>query len=144
VLGQGHDTSDLVFPHRTLSLSHADGRAVAVRGDGSLGGVGIDFEPWRPEVNTGIARFFLRRSEQAATEVGAHALLRLWTVKEALFKATPDNGAIVLLDFELTDPAAASGEVVGPRGEAMRYAGIDVEVGHLAVAVCMTRQHAAV
>jgi len=143
LLGDGQDTSGLVFPHPALSLTHAGGLAVAVRADGAQVGVGIDFEPWRPDVDLRVARFFLTPSEQAGAG-GAQALLRLWTIKEALYKATPDNAPLVMIDFELTDPGATSGEAIGPRGELLRYAGVEVSLGHLTVAVCLVGNHAAV
>jgi len=143
VLPGGADTSNLRFPHPELSLSHAGGVAVAVRSDTPLDGIGVDFEPPRPDVDPRVARFFLGPSEQTIA-VGAEALLRLWTIKEALYKATPDNGGCTLVDFELGDPSAACGDAVGPRGEALSYAAVDVERGHLAVAVCARGHHVAV
>lgn len=140
LLPEGHDTSDVRFPHRRLSLSHAGGVAVAVRGEAHLGGIGVDFEPRRPDANPRIARYFLSPSEQAAA-VGAGALLRLWTIKEALYKATPDNRRCTLVDFRLADPGAAGGDALGPRGETLRYVAVDVPLGHLAVAVCDGRHH---
>ncbi|MDQ6726385.1 MAG: 4'-phosphopantetheinyl transferase superfamily protein [Actinomycetota bacterium] len=114
---------------------------MAVRCDEDVRGVGVDFEPWRPEADLRVARFFLRPTELAAV-TGAAPLMRLWTIKEALYKATPDNGPCVLLDFALADPGGACGHAVGPRGEALRYAAIDVAGGHLAVAVCaLGRRH---
>jgi len=135
VIGDGDDTSDLSFPSPTLSLTHAGGIAVAVRTDEVVGGIGVDFEPRRPGTDPRIARFFLNETERAAA-TGPAALLRLWTIKEALYKATPDNGSYVLADLELADPCEAHGDAVGRRGETLRYAAIDALGGHLAVAVC--------
>ena len=63
-------------------------------------------------------------------------LLQLWTVKEALYKATPGNQGCLLLDFEVHDTAASCGEATGPRGERLRYAALRLERGSLAIAVC--------
>jgi len=131
----GHDTSQLSFPHPAMSLTHAGGLAVATRTDVRVGGLGVDFEPWRNRPDPRMAHFFLRLSERSAV-VAPRALLRLWTIKEALYKAMPDNSGCVLLDIELVDPAAPVGCAVGPRGERLRYAGLDLGPGHLAVAVC--------
>jgi hypothetical protein len=131
----GHDTSQLSFPHPAMSLTHAGGLAVATCTDVRVGGLGVDFEPWRNRPDQRMARFFLRPSERSAV-VAPRALLRLWTIKEALYKAMPDNSGCVLLDIELSDPAAPVGCAVGPRGERLRYAGLDLGPGHLAVAVC--------
>lgn len=129
----GGDTSTLRFPHPSLSLSHSDGTAVAVRSDSPLAGIGIDFEAWRACVHPRMARFFLRSSEQEAART-AHGLVRLWTIKEALFKAFPDNSQSVLLDFELSDPCARRGTATGPDGQVLRYASADVVAGSLSVA----------
>lgn len=144
LLGDGADTSSLIFPHRSLSLSHAGGVAVALRSQEEGCGIGVDFEPQRSELEAGIARFFLSPQEAAAAGGAVATLMALWTVKEALYKATPHNAGLTLSDFELADTTAACGAAVGPRGEALRYAALEVgpcagcgvPAGHLAVAVC--------
>jgi hypothetical protein len=137
-LAPGQDTSRLSFPHPALSLTHAGGLAVAVRADHPQDGLGIDFEPWCNQPDPRIARFFLRPPERSVA-MGPHALLRLWTIKEALHKAVPHNVGSVLLDIELADPAAPVGRAFGPHGERLRYAGLDLGPGPLAVAVCVGR-----
>ncbi|HVE64458.1 MAG TPA: 4'-phosphopantetheinyl transferase superfamily protein [Mycobacteriales bacterium] len=132
-----HERVDsLVFPHVALSLTHAGGLAFAARVD-HCAGVGVDYEPWR-EVDMRVARFFLRPREVTAV-AGPRDLLRRWTIKEALFKATPHNGDRVLTDYEINDPGAPCG-VVAAAGERLRYACIDLGSGHLAVAVCEGRR----
>lgn len=135
LLPPGYDTSGLLFPHRAISLTHAGGLAVAVRAHDSCEGIGIDFEPWHAGVGPRAAQLFLGPSEQAKTQ-GPDALVRLWTIKEALYKATPGNRGCLLLDFEVIDPAATSGEASGPRGERLRYAALRLGRGSLAIAVC--------
>lgn len=130
------DTSTLAFPHPRLSLTHSAGTAVAVASPAPVAGIGVDFEPWRASVRPAMARFFLRLSEQDAART-PRSLVRLWTIKEALFKADPDNHQCVLLDFELSDPAARCGTATGPSGRVLRYATADVVLGSLAVAVTM-------
>jgi len=128
------DTSRLQFPHPELSVSHAGGIAVAVRAAAKLSGIGVDFEPWRAEVHPRMADFFLRPAEQTVAGT-ARELVRLWTIKEALFKAQPDNDGCVLLDFELADPASNCGTASGPGGSTLHYVSADVGVGALSVAV---------
>ena len=128
----GSDTSQVRFPHRSLSLSHAGGLAVGVRVDGGQAGVGVDYEPWRPG-DPRTARFFLRAGERE--RAGDGDLLRLWTVKEALWKATPRNCGATRLDYETADPADSVGPAAG-RGRAFRYASRSVRGGWLTVAVC--------
>jgi hypothetical protein len=120
VLAPGYDTSSLVFPNRAISLTHAGGLAAAVRTDDDS------------------VRLFLGPSEQAG-DLPPDGLLQLWTIKEALYKATPANQGCLLLDFELHDTAALCGDATGPRGEALRYAALRLERGSLAVAVCDIR-----
>jgi len=135
VLGAGYDTSRLRFPSRAISLTHAGELAVAVRTDDECEGIGIDFEPWGTEVEPRAAHLFLGPAERAGT-LPPGGLLQLWTIKEALFKATPANQSCLLLDFEVHDTAALCGEATGPRGERLRYAAFRLELGSLAIAVC--------
>jgi hypothetical protein len=81
---------------------------------------------------------FLGPSERVGP-LAPDGLLRLWTIKEALFKATPRNQGYLLLDFEVHDTAAACGEATGPRGETLRYVTLRLECGSLAIAVCDKR-----
>lgn len=59
-----------------------------------LCGVGVDSEEVRV-VDERIARFFVSDEDEPTT----HDLLELWTIKEALFKATPHNDDSTLLDL---------------------------------------------
>jgi 4'-phosphopantetheinyl transferase superfamily len=135
LLAQGYDTSGLQFPNRTISLTHAGGLAVAVRTDDDCEGIGIDFEPWGTGVEPRAAHLFLTPSEQVGP-LPPGGLLQLWTIKEALYKATAGNQWRLLLDFEVHDTAASCGEATGPGGEALRYAALRLERGVLATAVC--------
>jgi phosphopantetheinyl transferase (holo-ACP synthase) len=137
----GGDTAALRFPHPRLSLSHAAGRAVAVALDGAppgVVGVGVDLEgPRRPREET--ARFFLDERERAWLAALAPAerpaeLLRLWTVKEALFKADPDNDGGALADYALHAPGLPAGRARRGRRR-FRYATKIVDAGTLSVAV---------
>jgi hypothetical protein len=134
------DSSVLSFPHRLLSLTHAGGTAFAVAiAGGAVAGTGVDFEPWRTP-DPRMARFFLRPGEHST----ALGLLRAWTVKEALYKAIPDNSDVTLLDVGLDDPGATTGTATGPSDEALRYTVIDTAAGPLAAAVCLEARRVAV
>jgi 4'-phosphopantetheinyl transferase superfamily protein len=135
VLPRGYDTSRLQFPNRAISLTHAGDLAVAVRTDDDCEGIGIDFEPWGTRVDPRAAHLFLGPVERVGLR-GPDGLLRLWTIKEALYKATPGNQGCLLLDFEVHDTAASCGEATGPRGETLRYAALRLDRGSLAIAVC--------
>lgn len=75
-----------------ISVSHCSDRAVlAVRNEGP---VGVDIERFRPQLRR-IARKFLTDAESAAAPLADEALLRLWTAKEAVFKAASDPSMTV-------------------------------------------------
>lgn len=122
------DTSTVAFPNRCLSLTHSAGVAVAARCDGDQAGVGVDLEGWRT-IDPRAARFFLRPNEQGD-------LLRLWTVKEALFKATPANAGAVLVDYEVEDPLTLEGTAHDRHGRAFEYLSRRRREGWLTIAVC--------
>ncbi|GAB1640688.1 4'-phosphopantetheinyl transferase family protein [Krasilnikovia sp. MM14-A1259] len=129
-LGERVDTDRLVLPHPRLSLTHCAGVAVAVGVRSRFStGIGVDLEAVRP-VNPGIARLFLTPAERAHLgEAPPDVLLRLWTVKEAVFKADTGNGGRILADYELCRPAAWSGRAT--RGAArFRYRTVELP-GHL-------------
>lgn len=132
----GADTCDVAFPHPGVSLTHSGELAVAAGAGGQLG-FGVDFEAAHA-VDARAARFFLHPHERA--EGGE--LLRLWTVKEALYKATPDNGGGGLLDYELADHEAPVGSATDGRGRVFRYASGWLPGGPLTVAACLPARSA--
>lgn len=135
LLPAGTDTGGLTFPHPQLSISHTDEVAFAVQVEHVVGtGVDVELTARRPDPRS--ARFFLRADERPS-ELSAAELLRLWTVKEALFKATPDNADLVLLDYRLADAVSTTGRAAGPGGEQLEYASTLVPDGVLTVAVCL-------
>lgn len=142
--GEGADTAGLVFPHPSISLTHAAGHAVAVglkTGAGRVSGIGVDLElglPPRP----GSERFFLCGEEQLwarslAPARRPAALLRLWTVKEALFKSNPENASTLLGEYRTADPRARAGAArfTGEPHPLYRYATIALARGFLTVAL---------
>ncbi|MCQ4040710.1 4'-phosphopantetheinyl transferase superfamily protein [Streptantibioticus rubrisoli] len=143
VLGLPRDTTGYAFPHRRLSLTHIEGAAVAagaVRPVPRLAGIGVDLEADRP-VQVDTARFFLdehERSWLASLPERARPTeqLRLWTVKEALFKADPDNRHTVLLDYSTLDASARRGRArARQHGEPLfGYASARLRGAHLSIA----------
>jgi hypothetical protein len=121
------DTSTVAFPNRCLSLTHSAGVAVAARCDGDQAGVGVDLEGWR-SLDPRTARFFLRPGEEGD-------LLRLWTVKEALFKATPVNGGAALVDYEVDDGEALEGAASDRHGRTFEYLSRRRPEGWLTIAI---------
>jgi len=116
------DTSHLRFPHPELSLTHTEDVAVAVSCPGAAG-VGVDLETRTPSERA--ARRFLSPGEFAQAP-GPDDWLRLWTVKEALFKADLRNKGRVVTQYALDDPR-------------FRHASIRVFGGWLTVAVAVAR-----
>ncbi|MCZ6813949.1 MAG: 4'-phosphopantetheinyl transferase superfamily protein [Alphaproteobacteria bacterium] len=100
----------------------------------TIRGIGVDLESHR-EVKKEMTRFFLTRKEQT---VPASEFLRLWTVKEALFKACPENDKLLLSDFETEDPKAMSGKAYlrGNPAFEFRYSSHRIEAGYWSYAVC--------
>lgn len=124
------DVENLKFPQRCLSISHSTGVAVAcgVAERSAVRGLGIDVERART-VSARLGRFFLRDEE--ARTLGAvpnEEVLRLWTVKEAIFKADPQNKDRVLRHYRVQDLSQRSG----------RAAHVDSGVGFYFTSVPLT------
>ena len=126
------DTSSLAFPNRSVSLTHAAGVAVAARCDGPQAGLGVDLEGWQ-DIDAGTARLYLHPHEHPHEQGD---LLRLWTVKEALFKATPSNGDAMFLDYEVEDPHPLGGVARDRHGRRFEYLSHRRPEGWLTLAVC--------
>lgn len=140
-LGESAGAEALTFPNQRFSLTHAGGVALAVaEPTGCLAGIGIDLEPsrrMRPEA----ARFFLTEAEQQwlrGERLGHQQLhlLRLWCVKEAVFKANPENAGRILADHALENPEEAVGEARTPDDARVRYASWCGSRACVALAVC--------
>jgi 4'-phosphopantetheinyl transferase EntD len=138
-LGADDDTSALKFPHPRLSLTHSETWAVAIGSTSpKLLGLGVDLETKNVPSFDAARRFlnpaefvWLRRMDE---EERPKMLHRLWTVKEATFKADPDNAGKTLKDFGLADPGFIAGKA--RRGERVfYYASFEVPSGFLSVAV---------
>jgi acyl carrier protein len=126
LLGLPRDTATCAFPHPRLSLAHTDSGAIAAGSAGPLSaGLGVDLETDRP-VNSRTARFFLDEEEQAwlarvppADRAAEH--VRLWTVKEAVFKADLANRDAMLRDYTC-QPAGARAGWARRRGSGQLFA----------------------
>lgn len=141
-MGEPDDTSTIRFPSNRVSLSHSASYAVAVgAGAGELSGIGVDLELDRiPDLRS--ARFFLSQAEQSWLEGLPEdsrpvQLLRLWTIKEAVFKADPENHARMPYEYKVMEPSARAGNAFHPAHgtRAIRYLSIEMERGFLTLAV---------
>jgi 4'-phosphopantetheinyl transferase EntD len=135
--GEEPDTSALRFPHARYSLTHSDALAVAVAGNAC--GLGVDFELMRP-LREQVARFFLTDVERSFIDwlpvvQRSGQLLRLWTVKEALFKADAHNDQRTLRDYALQAPWAITGVAWTPDSAPQRYTTRQTGDGLLSVAI---------
>ncbi len=135
------DTDDLEFPNARFSLTHSADVALAVAElSGCLEGIGVDLEVGT-RIQPAAARFFLTDREQEwlrsqASGRWPHHLLRLWCIKEAVFKANPGNTGKTLGDHELRRPADARGEARACTGPKMEYASWCESRTCIALAVC--------
>nr|WP_269327754.1 4'-phosphopantetheinyl transferase superfamily protein [Kineosporia mesophila] len=130
------DTSAYRLPSEQLSLSHAAGIAVAAVPllPGTVNGIGVDLELDRDPVPA-TARFYLTRTERQLAGSDPRSLLRLWTVKEALYKADPANAGTALFEYELDDPAAPHGTARHRSGRRFHYRSVPVHRGVLTIAI---------
>lgn len=115
-LGLDTDTSRYLPPHPRWSLSHSADLAVAVGSACAYQrGIGVDLELDNVP-SAAAARFFLDEHELKAlhalpaTQV-ATVLKRLWSIKEAAFKATPHNRGTGLQHYHVPDIETVEGKV---------------------------------
>ena len=100
-------------------------------------GIGIDVETDK-DPNPKMARFFLKPNEIKKLKPAKwnQNLLRLWTVKEAIFKSDPLNMNTTLLDYEVSDPNALCGEAICEKSSfKFYYSTKKVVKGFLTVAI---------
>ncbi len=136
----GVDTARLAFPHPRLSVSHSGVWSVAVLSNSATEGTGVDIQLKQgPSART--ARLFLTQTEQAWAGSRSTELLRLWTVKEALFKADPDNAESWFSLYSTDDAAATTGDATrSDTGRRFRYSSIDRGEGFLSVATTVHKE----
>lgn len=105
-----HLAQPLRCASRDRSLTHAGKRMYAITaGHTSLNGIGIDFEPWRV-LDSRHARMMLTPQERLrAQQASNEDLLRIWTIKEALFKADMGGQQRWVNAYELECPLRRSG-----------------------------------
>jgi len=137
------DTARIRFPNPRYSLTHSGEVAVAAAcRSGDTVGLGIDLEWDRPAPNA-AARFYLTAAEarwvaSQPEAVRGRELLRLWTIKEALFKADPCNDQTVLSDYAPGRPQDHGGICETATVE-LRYLCVRLCGGFMSVAVAARR-----
>jgi len=128
--------------HARLSVSHSGAYTVAIGTTSRVArGIGVDLEVRRAPA-ADAARFFLNEDERRwALEAPAadqpKRLLRLWTIKEALFKSNPSNQGTHVWDYRLDNPERSWGtaSLRGDQSRLFRYCAVRLAAGYLSVAV---------
>lgn len=136
------DTSKLTFPHKQLSLSHCGDVAIAV-GSKSTHGLGIDILNNRIP-RAGSERFYLTEDEkqwlvqQPEADNATHRQ-RLWTMKEALFKANLNNANHRLYtSYHINTPLENTGTATDAANQSYRYT--TWQDGSLVITVAVANQ----
>lgn len=139
-LGPSNKADSLVFPQQRLSLTHSGDWSIAA-GTRSLKilGIGIDFEVAR-DMDKATTRLFMNQHERNRLgDVNGQAL-RLWTIKEAVFKADPDNNDYRVSNYELRNPSAHAGWAFrADCNKRFYYISLSLIEGSLAIALCTGR-----
>jgi hypothetical protein len=148
--GAQADLSEVKLPNQNLSVSHSGNRTLGIDVRASSGacelvGTGLDYEVAR-KVNPRTARFFLQPAELewVAKTNKAHRnfhLLRLWTIKEALFKCDVTNrtSSRFLGQYQTDNPQDHAGTAKHPALPDVRffYATTDLDDGLVSIAVAV-------
>jgi len=139
-LGPSKKADSLVFPQRQLSLTHSGDWSIAA-GTRSLKilGIGVDFEVTRT-MDQSTTRLFLNQRERNRLGDTNGQALRLWSIKEAIFKSDPDNHRCRVWNYELYNPTCYSGRAFrAGSNKRFHYISLNLIEGVLAIAVCTGR-----
>ena len=145
-MGDDTDTSRLEFPHPRISLTHSRTLAVAMgTTDSRTIGVGADLELGSGPSAAGTHLFLTHCERLKLCQLTARNRLRLWTVKEALYKANPKNSESWFTDYVVQDPMGLTGSAVirCNQGVALRYTSFAVARGYLTFAFCFRMENRA-
>ena len=121
-LNKSIDVTKISFPDQCFSISHTKDCAVAIgilNNCESSNGVGIDLELNR-KIDAKHTRYYLSKYESDLVNSNDD-LLRLWTVKEALFKADPNNDGVILKYYNVKNPKTLKGEAINKKGDTFYY-----------------------
>ncbi len=137
-LDRSDDTSDIRLPMPQLSLTHGAGTAIAIGTPQPGARIGVDVEAPRA-VNMRMAQWFLNEEEldwlsRCEPSDRSNALIRLWTIKEAVFKCHPANDGLVMTDIAITSPSPEISDVHTADGMRFRCASFHEDVGIISIA----------
>lgn len=126
-LGQDPDTAKIAFPNSRVSISHTGEFAVAVaRTDDDATGIGVDLETNRT-LKEGVEKFFLSDAERAwlkscPEQEYDSEKIRLWTVKESVYKSDCLTQDGVFKNYLIENPAELNGAIKHKAGQkSFRY-----------------------
>ncbi len=135
-LGVSTDTSRISWPNSFLSLSHSGCLAIAVGSLSKVRGIGVDLEMNRP-IPSRAFKYYLQPKETLAV-YSERDSLRLWTVKEALFKSDPENLDRLLFHYETRDATQSRGQaqsLLARESCLWQYASTDLDFGYITLAL---------
>ncbi len=122
------DTTEVTFPNLRYSLTHSGEWALAAGLlEAPFKGLGIDYQTGKPPSDKAL-RIFLTPEEQINCQ--SQDRLRLWTLKEALFKADMNNTQTRFVDYVIHDIPTLAGET-----NDFRYASVAVLDGWVSLAI---------
>lgn len=142
VLAEQHrdaDTTRLQWPDARCSLSHSGGYAVAV-GLQSGEGIGVDLQlikrPQAAVAERLLSSETLHYWQQLPESEQSDALLRFWTVNEAIYKACPGPQPAYFRHYRLNHPDRLNG-TASIEGTALNFRAVSLQVpdGYLSIAV---------
>lgn len=139
-LGPSEKADDLCFPQQRVSLSHSGCWSIAL-GTSSMKprGIGIDFES-NINMDAASTRLFLSQRERMRLGANTSQALRIWSIKEAIFKSDPDNNNHRVWNYELFNPASHRGRAFRDGcNKTFYYFSLILLEGVLAVSVCTGR-----
>jgi len=139
-LGPSNKVENMIFPQQQLSLTHS-GRWSIAAGTSSIKvlGIGIDFEVSK-DMDQATTRLFMNQRERNRLVDNTSLALRLWSIKEAIFKSDPDNHEYRVWDYELCNPSLHTGRAFrASSNKKFRYISLRLLEGVLAIAVCTGR-----
>lgn len=108
------DTSATFFPHPAFSLTHSQDIAIAIACMAPAFGVGIDLELIRA-TKPQMSKFYLSETDRKwldsiPQENRNSEQIRLWTVKESVFKSDLNNMDRTMLRYKIEDTSAICGK----------------------------------
>lgn len=133
--------SHIHFPNPNFSISHSQDSTIAIHTNAqNIVGIGIDIETSHPSMKA--SRNFLTATEASQLSAGQQAhpgvLKKLWSIKEAVFKADPDNHCKTLKYYPIINPEAEQG-VIDTGKHTIEYCYTEVQGVSFAIARNLAR-----